>query len=135
MTDYTPTDYATGLIAHHGADEARAIAEAILEATRPFSPEEQRANFKRYQAAARIAHEANYAERGDRYAEPNEMEMHRGDPTADFELVRDEVVAAFGMTFERACRGFVSMFEANDVARSVERADPAIVAKIRAEVA
>ena len=31
MTTYTPTDYAEGLIAHHGAAEARAIAQTMLD--------------------------------------------------------------------------------------------------------
>lgn len=134
MTDYTPTDYAEGLIAHHGAEEARAIAEAIMEATRTPTTEEKAAALVRFTNAARVAHECNYAERGDRYAEPNEMEMHRADPCACWEMVADDVEAALGATYERAVRGYIGMFDAIDLKRAQDRADPKIVAAIRAAI-
>jgi len=48
------------------------------------------------EAAAREFHLVNYAARGDRYATPEEMEMHLADPLACYELVRDQLTLRFG---------------------------------------
>lgn len=61
---------------------------AIKEETARIAPTVQD-----FAEAARIAHEKEYAKSGSRYAEPEEMEMHRADPLAHYELVRAEVEA------------------------------------------
>jgi hypothetical protein len=50
-----------------------------------------------FEAAARACHERAYAMRGERYAAPDEMEMHRNDPCACWDMVRNEVELFLGV--------------------------------------
>lgn len=49
-------------------------------------------SYKMFEDAARMAHELNYAQDGDGYAEPEEMEMHRSDPLSNWDMVKDVVL-------------------------------------------
>lgn len=63
----------------------------------------------------RNAHEMNYALSGDGYATAAEMDMHRDDPLAMYELVRDYVVSLTG--FDWQYREVVAV-EAEDMERA-----------------
>jgi hypothetical protein len=58
------------------------------------------------EALALAAHERAFAERGDRYATVEEMEMHRADPLACDDMVMPAIRAALDITgeFDRSCR-------------------------------
>lgn len=43
------------------------------------------------EALALARHEFNYKKRGDRYATPEEMQMHRDDPCACWDMVKDDI--------------------------------------------
>lgn len=71
----TPAEYAAGLIDFHGAEEARAIAEAILAATKLPT-------WAEIEACALAEAEARFEAKGDRFATAEEMESIRSDVMA-----------------------------------------------------
>lgn len=73
--------------------------------------------------AAIRAHEMRYILRGERYATAQEMGMHRGDPLADYELVRSDLIVAIGVVVEH--RGCIRWAEPSEIVRALKdiRAD------------
>ena len=48
--------------------------------------------YKMFEDAARMAHELNYANRGDSYASPEEMEFHRAEPLCNWDMIKHVVL-------------------------------------------